>query len=351
MGRVFGQRRAPHIETLRGIACVLLVCVHVVGGAGEGLKLPTGNFLSETVWFFQPLRMPLFAFISGLVFDPISRTRDDLLRKLAGKAYRLLIPLVTVGTLFFVVRQPFHEAPLSDIWKVYFTAYEQFWYLTATFILMTVSCVTVFRHSPLVGAVVLGTAGIGSYLLDVQLEPDWLSITKAFYLAPFFFLGQLFRAVRFESRVNPGQRARLPVLVGLAVAVLGLGLLRDRHADASALTFGNQGVGMLLLSLSLCAFALTLRWTVDWLARIGPYSYAIFLFHLFFTAGSRQIMQHVAGVFDPYVLFAVGMLAGLMGPILVQRALLTQPALASVFLGQRRPAQPASPMSVPSLAK
>jgi hypothetical protein len=71
-------------------------------------------------------------------------------------------------------------------------------------------------------------------------------------------------------------------------------------------------------------------------ARIGPYSYAVFLFHLFFTGGSRQLMQHAAGIYDPYVLFAVGMLAGLIGPIVLQRAVLRRPVLAWALLGQRQ---------------
>lgn len=98
---------------------------------------------------------------------------------------------------------------------------------------------------------------------------------------------------------------------------------------------------MLLLSLSLCAFLLALRWNGDWLARIGPYSHAIFLFHLFFVDGSRQLLQRT-GVYNPYLLFGVGLSLGLIGPIVVQRALLTHPWLAWAFLGQRRTQVPST---------
>lgn len=333
-GTRVGRPREPHIEALRGLACVLLACVHVVGDPDEGLKLPPGNFLNENVWAFQPLRMPLFAFISGLVFDAYVRSFEDLGRKLRGKAQRLLLPLLTVGTLFFVIRAELRGLPLSDVWTVYFTAYEQFWYLPATFALMTVGLVAAFILSTLSASVLLLVAGCGLYLIDWQLDPDWFSITKAFYLAPFFFLGQLLRLTRFQEAVHSGQPARRLVLASLAVVIVVLVILRHAHVELSLLTFGNQGLGMLLLSLALCTFALTLRWNIAWLARIGPYSYAIFLFHLFFTGGSRVFMQRAIGVADPYVLFVVGMVAGLIGPIVVQRALLARPWLAWAFLGQ-----------------
>lgn len=331
-----GKRREPHIESLRGLACILLVFVHAVGDANEGLRLPAGNVLAQIVWAFQPLRMPLFAFISGLVFDASARDVADVSRKILGKAHRLLVPLFSVGTLFFVIRAELYGVPLTDIWMVYFTAYEQFWYLTATFIIMTTGVVAAFwlPMRPVAAVALCWAAGIGLYLLDLQIEPDWLSITKAFYLAPFLFLGQLFRITSFESRVA-AEPCRSAVQVFLACVISGLVVARQLRFDLPGLPFGTQGLGMLLLSLALCTFLCVLRWNVDWLARIGPYSYAIFLFHLFFTGGTRQLMERT-GLAEPYLMLAVSLVAGLIGPMLVQHALLAQPWLAWAFLGQRR---------------
>ena len=57
------------IDTLRGLASVLLVTYHVIGtGSDSGLRIPDG----EPVQLFNDslmyLRMPLFSFLSGFVY-------------------------------------------------------------------------------------------------------------------------------------------------------------------------------------------------------------------------------------------------------------------------------------------
>lgn len=329
-----GRPREPYIETLRGLACILLVSVHVVGDADEGLRLPTGHPLERLIWFFQPLRMPLFAFISGLVFDASTNSAADLKRSLLDKAQRLLVPLVTVGTSVFLVRAAFHGTPLIDLWQVYFAEYDQFWYLTASFTIMAVSLLLAFSLPLAEGAVVTVCfcASVLLYLRDIRIDPNWFSITKTFYLAPFFFLGQLFRRVRVECPAT----LRLHRLVVLAVWIACLIAVRQLRIRLPVLSFADQGLGMLLLSLALCSFFFGARWNVGWLARIGPYSYAIFLFHLFFTAGVRELLQRWGGVADPSILFACGLFMGVTGPMLLQRTLIARPWLAWAFLGQRR---------------
>lgn len=331
-----GKRREPHIETLRALACILLVSVHVVGDADEGLRLPTEHKLNQLIWMFQPLRMPLFAFISGLVFDAWVQNTEGLRAKLLGKAHRLLVPLLTVGTIFFVIRAQRHDTSLAEVWKVYFTAYDQFWYLPASFIVMTVAVVARFAMPwAFVAITSCWIAGVGLHLLDLRLEPDWFSITKAFYLAPFFFLGQLYRLSDFAA-VATSPSTRFGLLACLSVTIACLAAMRQVQFDVPGLAFGDQGPGMLLLSLMLCTFLLVARLNMSWLARIGPYSYAIFLFHLFFTGAAREFLQRICGIADAYILFVASMLVGLVGPVLAQEALLMHPWLASALLGQRR---------------
>ncbi|WP_157822193.1 acyltransferase family protein [Shewanella sp. Actino-trap-3] len=56
------------IDTLRGIACILLVSYHVIGSTPmQGMKISTG-LLREINDLFVYIRMPLFAFISGVLY-------------------------------------------------------------------------------------------------------------------------------------------------------------------------------------------------------------------------------------------------------------------------------------------
>jgi len=57
------------LETLRGLACILLVLYHVVGSdPAQGLMLADGwlRWLNDGLAY---LRMPLFTFLSGWITD------------------------------------------------------------------------------------------------------------------------------------------------------------------------------------------------------------------------------------------------------------------------------------------
>ena len=62
------KQRDLKVDTLRGIACFLLVAYHVVGGdPTAGLKINEG-IVRQIVDVLVYLRMPLFVFLSGYVY-------------------------------------------------------------------------------------------------------------------------------------------------------------------------------------------------------------------------------------------------------------------------------------------
>src|SRR5688500_6001125 len=63
------RRRDIPIETMRGIACVLLVAFHVIGdSATAGIHVADDSGFRYFANSFQYVRMPLFSFISGVVY-------------------------------------------------------------------------------------------------------------------------------------------------------------------------------------------------------------------------------------------------------------------------------------------
>lgn len=73
---------------------------------------------------------------------------------------------------------------------------------------------------------------------------------------------------------------------------------------------------------------------VPFLAWLGTYSYSIYLWHIFGTAGSRMLLQKV-GIVRWDVVFATGLIAGLLFPILLHRLLQNVPFLSRALLGLR----------------
>src|SRR5688572_16946795 len=91
--------RQSHVDTLRGLAVLLMVAGHVIGDLPTtGLRVADDSTLRHFYVSLQFLRMPLFAVITGYVYAYRPLEPDKAGRFLANKLRRLLIPLFTVAT-------------------------------------------------------------------------------------------------------------------------------------------------------------------------------------------------------------------------------------------------------------
>ena len=88
------------MQTLRGLACLLLVGFHVIGySTTSGMAVPDDSGWRLFANLFTPLRMPLFAFLSGFVYAyrPVQPGQEG--RFARKKLVRLWLPLLTVTTI------------------------------------------------------------------------------------------------------------------------------------------------------------------------------------------------------------------------------------------------------------
>jgi len=297
------------IETLRGLACLLLVAYHVVGAdASLGLQVADGpvRWLNDGMAY---LRMPLFTFLSGLVYG-LRPFGGDSWSFLSGKMRRLLVPMLVVGTLFAVLQAVtpgtnssagswylWHVQPIAHFWFVE----SLFWVFVLVWALERWSWLHTAPGFAVVFALVCGL------YLSVR-GWHWFGIEGAIYLLPYFLAG--LAATRFSLHValaKPWVKAVLLVCAVVAVVWMGMPVSNpDRRT-----------VWMLLSGLSLCWLCLSLGLTSRHLAAIGRHSYAIYLFHVFFTAATRLALDRLQIDAMPVDLLA-GVLLGLVGPMVVE---------------------------------
>ncbi len=316
-----------HIETLRGLACVLLVLYHVIGAdPGNGLRVADGpvRWLNDGLAY---LRMPLFTVLSGLVyglrpFAPSDSSRAFLL----GKVRRLLIPMLVVGTLFALLQAAtpganravtdwrlLHIEPVAHFWFIesLFWVFLLVWWLERSAVMLKPS-----------GFALVGAASVVLYL--TVRGPHLLGIEGAIYLLPYFLAGLgVARFGAWRHLQHPGLQLGLLLLGLLAVVSMGMPVPNpDRRT-----------VWILLAGLALCGLCLSLRLEWRWLARIGTASYAIYLFHVFFTAASRIALEKAGLAIFPLQL-SLGLLLGLLGPILIDTYASRRPWSALLLLGK-----------------
>jgi fucose 4-O-acetylase-like acetyltransferase len=298
------MKRNLEVDTVRGIACVLLVLFHVVGDTpAVGLKVPEGHWLQVFNEALAYIRMPLFSFISGYVyaFRPYQGNAGGFIK---GKVRRLLLPLITVGTLFAVVQAvtPGANMAVEHWWLLHIVPVGHFWFLEALFIVFLV--VVLLEHfkalsTPAGFAVVWLLSAV---LFDYFSPPNYFGAQGAVYLLPFFLAGLACKRFEINGPVARGAAA-VAFICAATVAMLFP-------------QFSEQGSSIAALGLGVCSAFLLLRsgWSSRHLAYVGSWSFAIYLLHVFFTAASRIVLKKL-GVTDTYVLMASGLAAGLIGPI------------------------------------
>ena len=298
------------IETLRGLACLLLVAYHVVGAdASLGLQVTDGplRWLNDGMAY---LRMPLFTFLSGLVYGlrPFGGNSQAFL---SGKMRRLLVPMLVVGTVFAALQAVtpgthssagpwylWHVQPVAHFWFVesLFWVFVLLWALERAAWLQTAK-----------GFAVVFALACGVYLSVRGWH--WFGLEGAIYLLPYFLAG--LAATRFSFRA---WLAKPWVKVALLACAVGVVLWMGTPVSNP----DRRTLWMLLSGLSLCLLCLSFGWVNRHLAGIGRHSYAIYLFHVFFTAAARIALDRLQIDVLPMDLVA-GVALGLAGPVVVDR--------------------------------
>lgn len=324
------------IDTLRAIVCFILVLHHMVGVSPQaGLELPLDHIVSIVSHTTQDMRMPIFIFISGMVMARVTGMLPDARTVIRKKARRLLLPMASVGTLFWAVRAGVGQEQIK-LPMIYITSYAHFWFLQASFLIVTcfvlLTCLAGGSHHKKV-AKALGLLGIlwWGFAVFPLPETNWFSIVNAVFLVPFFMSGYLLsQSPDLRQRLRS---YRLAQLIGAALLIVGL-IIGWNIATGS---FAPQGLARRLVAIylgfSACFGLIMLRPTSNHLAHVGTYSYAIYLFHVFFTAITTKAWQTAGEPIPMLGIVIVGMVIGTIGPMFLQKLILRWPLTGLIFLG------------------
>jgi surface polysaccharide O-acyltransferase-like enzyme len=298
------------VQALRGLACLMLVFYHVVGSSPAfGLQIQDGGwrYLNDAL---AAVRMPLFAWIAGAVYGFRPQGGWSFT---AGKARRLLVPMLIVGTLFAGVQAltPGTNDRVADWRLLHLLPVAHYWFLESLFLVFCVVAVAQRAGlflTPWRWCLVFGLS-VAAYFWHPGLP--WFGISGMFYLLPYFVAGMGMELFHWQP-------ARFRRLVASAIGLACLGIASLWAVPGSGAN--RFTIVMLLLGLMSSAALWLWRPQVPWLARLGDYSYAVFLFHVFFTAAARIVLNGI-GIHSLSVQILAGLAAGMAGPIVVHRLL------------------------------
>jgi surface polysaccharide O-acyltransferase-like enzyme len=322
------SRNLP-IDTLRGLACLLLVSFHIVGAnASLGLGLPVGHPLHQFNDALSHLRMPLFCFLSGFVYAwrPYNGEMENFFR---GKVRRLLVPMLIVGTLFALIQS---AAPGTNLrypdWRLlHVVPVAHYWFLESLFVIFMVTAglenLGLLKTVGRFGVVMMFATLL---FMDNPMPHELFGLEGAVYLMPFFLVG--LACHRFRDRFPARSELLLGLLLPGICAYYAVAQAMPRLAEMPSL----------LLGAGACVLIQRCRFESRWLAAIGQFSFGIYLFHAMFTAASRIVLTRL-GIESTALLFASGMILGILGPILVVHALRVS-KLGAWVLGESTASRP-----------
>jgi peptidoglycan/LPS O-acetylase OafA/YrhL len=331
------------IETLRGIAIVLLVTHHVIGNPNSGLRLPNNSLLHYLDESLEFLRLPLFTVISGYIYclSPVKlgKQKDFMMRKLR----RLIYPLFTVApiTYIFQALAPGTNNPrkISEIYTIFTSNYIHFWYLKALFLLFLIIVLLegldVLKQKSK-WLLILSISFLISFAFYELLPSNWgkgtdlVSIKNCFYLLPFFLLGLGIKRFDITNHKGVIAFAFIVFILGIIVQQLELMGLIDKYSLASRAS--RSALGSIT---GACGNIIFFRYrkSVNSLAWIGGYAFSIYLFHMFGIGGSRVLLK-ILGINYTLVSLLMGVIISVTVSIIIHIILDKYHITRVYFLGE-----------------
>lgn len=313
------------IETLRGIALVLLVAFHAVE---DSYPLIYEYF----IYSFNYVRMPLFTIISGFIYALRPVTQGSEWVFFVGKVRRIIVPLIVVETLYFTMSNAFRGqwSAFSKMWEIYFFIYEHFWFLQAIFFIFLTYLI--IDRSKLIETVEKWfICMVLSVLISLFLpKSNFLGFTGYLYLLPYFTLGYGFNRFGNQLFTKP---IILIILIAFVIntvihQLIWFGYIDIFHDKISVISICGGITSTFLL--------FRYRFTIPSLAILGSYSYTVYLFHGFGISLMGKI-NNIIGVhhFSYFMDFSLQLCAGIAGGILVHNLAGKYSISRRLFLGKR----------------
>lgn len=332
------QKKNQHVETLRGLAIILVVFGHMIGyDSTGGMRVSDDSVFRYMYYTLEYIRMPLFTVISGWVYANKPILSTDKSKFVKGKLRRLILPMLAASTLLFLFRMIIpgtNSTPaLSDLPRNLILPYDVYWYLFSLFLIfLTITILDNQKFFYSIGgwAVTLICSFVLLYITENFLDPvpNIFSFKGAAYLLPFFLIGiGIFRYRDLLFNAN---------ITFLALSVFVAGMIIQQLIWFSELP-GQERHSLLGMAIGISGVLLLfkLKLKSSFLIWIGGYAYGIFLFHVFFTGGTRIVLLK-SGLENLWVILIAGLVSAIAFSILAETVINRFKVLRFLLLGLRK---------------
>lgn len=222
---------------------------------------------------------------------------------------------------------------ITELPRILWLPYDVYWYLFSLFLIFVVISVLDTRQffKKFEGwASVLLCAFAFLFVSENFLDPvpNIFSFKGAAYLFPFFLIG--IGIHRFKN-ILLHRHTTLPVLM---VFIASITIQQIVWFENLSMQEKHSLLGM-VVGISGVLLLFRLRVKNNLLIWIGSYAYGIYLFHVFFTGGSRIILTRV-GISHQATVLIIGVLIAVLASIVIEILISRSPSLRFYLLGLRK---------------
>lgn len=278
----------PSIQTLRAIAIFLVIGIHITKDGPIAGAYAFYDWLDYTLLH---VRMPIFTVISGYLYAYKTVCVQNFTAFAQGKARRLLIPFAVVASAEYFAKAVQNGAGWADVarWpnEVFILTYEHYWFIQSIFLVILFTGVLDIFHrlaSPKKWALCIA-ATLPFYFLMRGVNFDYFGISGASYLLPYFLFGV---GLNRFPHILSHKKAVASLFLALAACITLQQLSLAGMLDID--TNPRTALG-LFLGLGSCYLLFWLKPSFAPLAKLGHYSFAIYLFQGFTTPLGRYIAK------------------------------------------------------------
>lgn len=323
-------RSLDGVFTLRGLACILVVFNHTIGGHGKGLDLDGNSILSQINLMLTGFRLPLFSFISGYLYSQRPVISGGYISYLNSKFKRFFYPLFFVAIPFEFFREVIKDGnrlSFFGIVKPLYASSNHYWFLQAM-ILIVISIVVIEKYQMFKSSCKCASVLVLLAVLYLVIPGDVVlfSFSGFVYIFPFFLFGN-FLGGNEKLKIYALQNKWLFLALNFFTIVVVYGL----HNYYLNIGLGLGSLAILATGISGCLLLYSFDFKSLILSRIGMYSMTIYLMHVYFTNIAAIIVMKFQ--IDSIISAVFGVALGVSGPILLAVALKKHPRAQRFILG------------------
>ena len=326
------ESRLPWIDYVRGIAIFLVLYRHIFEGIKRsGISISSYEYLEHGNIIFFSFRIPLFFIVSG-VFISKSLDKRGIRRYIDNKWKTILYPyflwaFIQVSMQILLSPYTNAERTYKDYFYILYAPREidQFWYLYALFNTSVLyAIVRVKWKVPGKIQLIIGVCMffLSSFLVQHKVPLEFLYDILHYYV--FIALGDVlatFILDKKNSKLFSSWKlffTALPVFIICQWYFLETNLAHGKYSYVEDF----QPLIFLIIALSGCVLMTNVsfifqRYKVFFAIRIiGFYSLYIYLMHVLASSAIRVILTKLFGISNVPLLLTLGILVGLLVPII-----------------------------------